>query len=220
MTRINHDEVKPIHRPKSSTDLQTAAIRFNPMIVVSYGCFLYPAVNALGQLSKGLQASGRPDGMCKGSGHGTQVYGRSAEIGDKFAIMYAYFSPKQQTFLEQKHRFGWDYAIVWIASPTATKFLAVTAGWNKMSYKFRPGEKVGESVKIELGQLDASGRLFLGISEKEGGQPLPLIMWDQLPPAASCSLNHARWVKNKKMPLSDERFHHLLEKAWPFGVKK
>uniref|UniRef100_M4BKV0 Nep1-like protein n=1 Tax=Hyaloperonospora arabidopsidis (strain Emoy2) TaxID=559515 RepID=M4BKV0_HYAAE len=198
------------------TEPQRAAVRFNPTVVVSYGCYLYPAVNALGQISKGLQNSGWPSGMCKGSGHGTQVYGRSTWIKGKFAIMYAYFSPKQQTTHGQNHRYGRDYAIVWLATPKAMTFLAVAVGWNEMSYKFKPGEKVGESVKIEFGH-HGGDRLILGISEKEGGKRLPLIMWEQLPFAARCSLNHARWIYDKeKMPLSDERFQHLLNKAWPF----
>ncbi|KAG1710604.1 hypothetical protein DVH05_013328 [Phytophthora capsici] len=75
--KIGHDEVVPFKQPEPVTIAEKAAIKFKPQLHISNGCHAYPAVNIGGQTSGGLKTTGAPSAGCKGSGWGSQVYGRS-----------------------------------------------------------------------------------------------------------------------------------------------
>ncbi|OWZ06005.1 Necrosis inducing protein NPP1 [Phytophthora megakarya] len=99
---INYDKVQPFAQPKPITDAEMAAVKFKPSLAVKAGCHPYPVVNAAGDTSAGLKGTGSSDGECKGSPLGSQVYSRSTWYEDKWAIMYAWFFPKDiQEFLSQ-----------------------------------------------------------------------------------------------------------------------
>ncbi|KAE8986329.1 hypothetical protein PR003_g23804 [Phytophthora rubi] len=74
---IDHDQVVPFAQPEASTISQKAAVKFKPQIHITNGCHPYPAVNEAGQTGGGLKPTGAPSSSCKGSGWGSQVYGRS-----------------------------------------------------------------------------------------------------------------------------------------------
>ncbi|KAE8998121.1 hypothetical protein PF005_g13660 [Phytophthora fragariae] len=113
---INHDKVQPFAQPAPVTVSEKAAIKFKPSLYIINGCHPYPAVNAAGETSGGLKASGKPNGDCKGSGLGSQVYGRAAWHKDLWAIMYAWYFPKEQGRSKGK-RHKWTAAVVWLDNP-------------------------------------------------------------------------------------------------------
>ncbi|KAE8988113.1 hypothetical protein PR003_g21217 [Phytophthora rubi] len=56
---------------------EKAAVKFKPSLQIIDGCHPYPAVNTAGETNGELKGSGKDDGDCKGSGLGSQVYGRA-----------------------------------------------------------------------------------------------------------------------------------------------
>ncbi|KAE8908793.1 hypothetical protein PF010_g23155 [Phytophthora fragariae] len=88
---IDHDQVVPFAQPKASTISQKAAVKFKPQIHITNGCHPYPAVNEAGQTGGGLKPTGAPSSSCKGSGWGSQVYGRSTWYSGRWAIMYSWY---------------------------------------------------------------------------------------------------------------------------------
>ncbi|EGZ08289.1 necrosis inducing-like protein NPP1 type, partial [Phytophthora sojae] len=117
---INHDEVQPFPELEPVGASEKAAVKFKPQLQISYGFHTYPAVRRDGAVSNGLKWGGKPDGECKGSAWGSQVYTRSDWYQGKWAIMYAWYFPKawQENDLIS-HRHLWLYIVVWIDNPEA-----------------------------------------------------------------------------------------------------
>ncbi|EGZ08179.1 hypothetical protein PHYSODRAFT_526695 [Phytophthora sojae] len=76
-SKIDHDKEQPFAQLAPVTATEKAAVRFKPSLEVVKGCHPYSAVNAAGETSAGLKGTDKPDGKCKGSILGSQVYGRA-----------------------------------------------------------------------------------------------------------------------------------------------
>ncbi|KAF4318865.1 hypothetical protein BBO99_00004172 [Phytophthora kernoviae] len=114
---ISHDQVVPFAQPEATTISEKAAVKFKPQIHVTNGCHPYPAVNSAGDTSGGLKPTGAPSGSCKGSGYGSQVYGRSTWYSGRWAIMYSWYFPKDSPSTGLGHRHDWEHVVVWIDNP-------------------------------------------------------------------------------------------------------
>jgi hypothetical protein len=211
---LGHDKVEAFVQPTPLTDAEKAAVRLNPTISISAGCFPYPAVNKLGQLGRGLKPTGKDNGKCKGSRHGSQVYGRAIKYKTKWLFAYAYYVPKIHAGAVLA-RHDWNAAIIWINHLNETEKIAGLVTMNhrvelSQRSKFESYVMDGDRVKLVLG----GPHLTLGVSSRNGGETLPLIMWEQLSNEARNALNCTKWGTDYKMPLADDVFHALVEKVW------
>ena len=127
---INHDEVKAFSQLDPETEAEKTAVRFNPTIVITRGCYPYAMVNEVGQTSKVFKPLGSHNGHCKGSGHGSQVYARSTKHADKLAIAYAYYSPKAQPHQRVWIRHAWNIAVVRINNSEGLEKVVVVTTTN------------------------------------------------------------------------------------------
>ncbi|KAL3671211.1 hypothetical protein V7S43_003143 [Phytophthora oleae] len=206
---IAYDQVKPfpMAQPSDSTVAEKAAIKFRPKLTVVNGCHPYPAVNAAGQVSNGLEVADPTGAACKGSKLGTQVYGRSAWFGRVWAIMYAWYFPDVTT--------DWEHVIVWTNNPNVTNqvVLAVTTSNSIGGYSSQvppdANMMVGKSVKVSYNNN------ALESTTKEGGAQ-NLILWHQLTAAAQEALNDDQNFDGVQVPVNDDYFLLNLGKAWPF----
>ncbi|POM61990.1 Necrosis inducing-like protein NPP1 type [Phytophthora palmivora] len=215
---IGHDQVAPFTQPDPVTISEKAAVKFKPQLHISNGCHPYPAVNEAGDTGGGLRNSGAPSGMCKGSGLGSQVYGRSGWHNDVWAIMYAWYFPKDMASSDLGHRHDWEHAVIWIDNPDVVepKILAVSvsshSGYSKKTEI--PADSInGTSVLINYESTwpyDHDLRFTT-----KGGEYQLLIMWEQLTDAAREALSSTDFGK-AVMPMTDFRFPGKLDKAWPF----
>ncbi|KUF89367.1 hypothetical protein AM588_10002207 [Phytophthora nicotianae] len=191
---IAYDQVEPFEmaQPSDATVTEKAAIKFRPKLHVVNGCHPYPAVNAAGQVSKGLQKADATDAECSGSKLGTQVYGRSAWFGRVWAIMYAWYFPDVSP--------DWEHVIVWTNNPNVTNqvILAVTTSdsTGKYSSQVPPDASMisGKSVKI------AYNNNALESTTKEAQE----------------ALNDDQSFGGVQVPVNDDYFLLNLGKAWPF----
>ncbi|KAE9266667.1 hypothetical protein PF008_g31558 [Phytophthora fragariae] len=118
---IDHDKVQPFAQPAPVTVSEKAAVKFKPSLQIFDGCHSYPAVNAAGETSGGLKGTGKPNGDCKGAPLGSQVYGRASWHKDLWAIMYAWYFPKEQGSSSKGKRHKWVSAVVWLDNPAIEK---------------------------------------------------------------------------------------------------
>ncbi|POM79666.1 LOW QUALITY PROTEIN: Hypothetical protein PHPALM_2604 [Phytophthora palmivora] len=216
--KIGHDEVVPFKQPVTVTIAEKAAVKFKPQLHISNGCHAYPAVNIAGQTSGGLKTSGAPSAGCKGSGWGSQAYGRSTWHNGVWAIMYAWYFPKDSPSTGLGHRHDWEHVVVWIDNPDVPepKILAVTpSAHSGYSAQVPPdADKVeGNSVKVNY---ESSWPINHALeSTTKGGDYQDLIMWHQLTDAARQGLQNTNFG-SANVPMKDGNFIGKLDKAWPF----
>uniref|UniRef100_A0AAV1V1J8 Uncharacterized protein n=1 Tax=Peronospora matthiolae TaxID=2874970 RepID=A0AAV1V1J8_9STRA len=217
---VGHDTLQPFPQPKPVTRLDVVAIKLKPKLFIVHGCHPYPAVNATGHTSNGLKTSGYADGHCKGSGHGSQVYGRATRFRSKWAIMYAWYFPKDAPDEESGQRHDWEHAIVWINNPKVKRpeiqAVSVSCG-KKFGYlkKVAPGPEVFDGTRLKMSYgADHKHDHRLGLTA-EKGEDQDLIMWEQLTDEARCAFDTILWT-NVMMPLNDAWYKHELKRAWPF----
>ncbi|OWZ18631.1 Necrosis inducing protein NPP1 [Phytophthora megakarya] len=215
---IDHDQVVPFAQPEATTISQKAAVKFKPQIHITNGCHPYPAVNEAGQTSGGLKPTGAPSSSCKGSGWGSQVYGRSTWYSGKWAIMYSWYFPKDSPSTGLGHRHDWEHVVVWIDNPdveTPTILAACPSAHSGYSKYMPPSSDSvdGSSVKVNYESHWPINHALDTTSK--GGDFEDLIMWDQLSDAARYALNTTDFGK-ANVPMNDGNFLTKLGNAWPF----
>ncbi|CAH0491553.1 unnamed protein product [Peronospora farinosa] len=133
--KINHDDIRPFHQPTAATLDEKAAVKFKPRLTIGpHLCHAYPVVSQEGYISGGLNPTGPSDGQCKGNRYASQVYGRAAWYKGKYAIMYAWYFPKEQ-IKDKGHRYGWQTCILWLNNP-ANKDPEILAVSLSLNYAF------------------------------------------------------------------------------------
>uniref|UniRef100_H3G938 Necrosis inducing-like protein NPP1 type n=1 Tax=Phytophthora ramorum TaxID=164328 RepID=H3G938_PHYRM len=216
--KIGHDEVVPFPQPEPVTISEKAAVRFKPEIHITNGCHPYPAVSEAGMTSGGLQATGGPSSKCKGSGWGSQMYGRSTWYSGVWAIMYTWYFPKDSPSTRLGHRHDWEHVVVWIDNPDVSNpiLLAVSPSAHSGYSKYVPpsADSVdGTSVKINY-ESHWPVNHALDTTSKSG-EFQDLIMWHQMSDAARLALNTTDFGK-AIMPMNDGSFLGKLAGAWPW----
>ncbi|CAI5720343.1 unnamed protein product [Hyaloperonospora brassicae] len=214
---IRHQDVKAFDQPDPQTVSDHAGVKFKSRLHVSDGCHSYPAVNDGGETSAGLKPTGPADGMCKGSGHGSQVYARSTWHRGKWAIMYAWYFPKDNG---QEERHDWEHVVVWLNNPAvANQTLEAVSLWDECysgySKLVPPTSDVMDVSSLKLNYGLVYGTRMLSFTTIRG-EFQPLITWTQLSVNARNALNGVVWGR-RPMPLSDSRFTEALDSAWPFA---
>ncbi|GMF16198.1 unnamed protein product [Phytophthora lilii] len=149
---IAHDSVVPFAQPTPTTTLQTVAVKFKPQIYINNGCHPYPAVNEDGNTSGGLAPTGSQSAGCKGSGYGSQIYGRAVEYEGVYAFMYSWYMPKDETLPGLGHRHDWEACVVWLDSLDSQNIVALSASAHSGYNVYYPPDSSyfdGDSAKIE-----------------------------------------------------------------------
>uniref|UniRef100_H3G7M7 Necrosis inducing-like protein NPP1 type n=1 Tax=Phytophthora ramorum TaxID=164328 RepID=H3G7M7_PHYRM len=191
---IDHDKVQPFAEPEPTTDSEKAAVKFKPQLLVTYGCYPYPAVQADGSVSAGLRGSGPADGECRGSSLGSQVYSRSDWYEDKWAIMYTWYLPKGRPTKYQRRHF-WETAVVWIDDPALANStilgVSLNYGWrSKEETPVAPRFLDGSSVKLNSYRGYGFPKPRLQFTQIDG-EFQDLITWEQLTEEARDALSTA-----------------------------
>eukprot|EP00644_Phytophthora_capsici_P019559 jgi/Phyca11/133546/e_gw1.547.4.1 len=113
---IDHDKVQPFAQPVPVTISEKAADKYKPQLEIYGSCVSFPAVNAAGDITGGLKGSEGTDG-CTKAPLGSQVYGRSAWYQDKWAMMFAWYFPKNFWEGRPKSRHLWANMVLWLDNP-------------------------------------------------------------------------------------------------------
>ncbi|EEY58307.1 NPP1-like protein [Phytophthora infestans T30-4] len=219
---IDHDKVQPFAQPQPITDVEKAAVKFKPSLAVMSGCHPYPAVNAAGETSAGLKGTGEPDGGCEGSELGSQVYSRSTWYEGRWAIMYAWYFPKdiQNGGLAKKGiRHDWVNVVVWlnnpaVAAPTILATSASTYGTRYVISKPPKSSDIIDGITAKLRYDEEGGEEWHTIFQFYGeGEFQDLIQWDQLTDAAREALQNTDFGDYVNVPFNDAYFETNLKAA-------
>ncbi|KAI9982240.1 hypothetical protein PInf_008135 [Phytophthora infestans] len=195
---IGHDQVKPFAQPQPVTISERAAIKFKPQIRISDVCHPYPAVNDAGETGGGLKTTRSPTAGCKGSGWGSQVYGRSTWHRDVWAIMYSWYFPKDSPMTGLGHRHDWEHVIVWINNPDVPN-PTILQSHRRHTVNYESTYPMNHATDITT----------------ETGEFQDLIMWDQMTEASRYALNTVSFG-DANVPMNEGNFVPKLDKAWPF----
>ena len=135
---IAHDAVVGFPQTVPSGTLGQLYLKYKPTLKVVNGCVPFPAVDAEGNVSYvglllltvpdakpvirgGLAPTGDPSGGCSSSVG--QVYARATTFNNQFAIMYAWFWPKDEPASGLGHRYDWESIVVWLSSESLSATL-------------------------------------------------------------------------------------------------
>ncbi|KAI9376107.1 necrosis inducing protein-domain-containing protein [Aspergillus egyptiacus] len=213
---INHDAVAGFPETVPSGTVGDVYLAYQPYLKVEGGCVPFPAVDADGNTSGGLNPSGAPSSDCSSSTG--QVYARSTMSSSSGsttgnAIMYSWYFPKDSPSTGLGHRHEWEGVIVWLADPASTSadnILAVCPSahgdWN-CDTSF---ELSGTHPLIRYHSVwPVNHQMDLG-SEVGGMQPL--VAWESLPEAARSALETTDFV-DATVPFKDATWEGNLGSA-------
>lgn len=210
---IDHDKVVGFSEVTPTNDSQKAAKTFQPFLKVYNGSVPFPAVDAQGNTSGGLQPTGSSNGQSsKSTG---QVYARSGWYNGVWAIMYAWYFPKDEASPSLGHRHDWEAAIVWIDNPAVAnpKVQSISYSQHGDFKNTAPtsSNMSGTHALIGYRSIWPLNHSLFSVTDIGGTQPL--INWEQLTPAAQTALNTTDFG-SANVPLNDSNFTNNLQKAW------
>ncbi|GMF32958.1 unnamed protein product [Phytophthora fragariaefolia] len=213
---IDHDQIVPFTQPVPTSTSQKTAVNFKPQLHITNGCHPYAAVDADGNTSGGLSPTGSSSAGCKGSGYGSQIYGRSAWYNGVWAIMYSWYFPKDSPASGFGHRHDWEHAVVWLNNPAVTspEILAVsTSAHSGYTVYYPPSSDYldGSSAKIDYYSVLLINHAFRMTSDT--GKTQELIMWDQLTDTARMALENTDFG-DANVPFKNANFETKLANAW------
>uniref|UniRef100_H3G6C6 Necrosis inducing-like protein NPP1 type n=1 Tax=Phytophthora ramorum TaxID=164328 RepID=H3G6C6_PHYRM len=179
------------------------------------GCHPYPVVDEDGNTSGGLAPTGSESAGCKGSGYGSQIYGRAVEYEGVYAFMYSWYMPKDETLPGLGHRHDWEACVVWLDSLDDQNIVALSASAHSGYNVYYPPSSSyfdGDSAKIEY----SSSYVVIDHSlsaTSTAGETQDLIMWDQLTDAARTALEDTDFG-SANVPFKEANFETKLGNAY------
>ncbi|KAF9694266.1 hypothetical protein EKO04_008081 [Ascochyta lentis] len=213
---VAHDSLKPIPTRVQSGVVGRAIERFAPLLHIAHGCQPYTAVDDAGNTSGGLQDTGNVSAGCRDQSKG-QLYARATWHKEKFAILYAWYFPKDQPNagnVAGGHRHDWESVVVWLDNPANEnpKILGGAASGHG-SYKTTDNpNRQGDNVLVEyftnfptnheLQFTDTVGKSYW-ISD-----------YDAMPTAEKDALASTTIFGNANVPFRPDNFEGNLDKAF------
>lgn len=187
---------------------------FQPYLEVFSGCVPFPAVDAAGNVSGGLEASGAMNGHCSSSPG--QVYVNMGQYRGECAVMYSWYFPKDQNVDgpgNRGHRHDWENIVVWLSScDNNARLNAVSYSDHAVYLKSTRPQTNSTHPLVAYQQnpfpLDHS---LVGTEIRGGMQPA--VSWVGMTPAARATLDAYDFGK-ANVPFNSKNFFNNLAKAY------
>ncbi|KAI0753398.1 necrosis inducing protein-domain-containing protein [Daedaleopsis nitida] len=207
---IAHDQVVGFPETVPNTNVGQLYLKYKPHLKVVNGCVPFPAVDAEGNTSGGLAPTGDPSGGCSSSTG--QVYARSASFNNAFAILYAWYMPKDEPSSGLGHRHDWEGIVVWIDDPNKAEptLLGVAASAHGDFDTTTSPNLSGTSPLIRYFSIFPVDHQ-LGFTSDVGGTQ-PLIAYESLTDAARNALETTDFGSANVL-FKDANFQNNLQKA-------
>ncbi|KAI3544546.1 necrosis inducing protein [Colletotrichum abscissum] len=211
---VGHDALSPLAQKVQDNAVGKAIARFNPLLHIAHGCQPYTAVDDAGDTSGGLKPSGSSTGGCRDTSKG-QTYARGTWHNDKYAIMYAWYFPKDMPndgVSTGSHRHDWESVVVWLNNPSVADptILGGAASGHGDYKKSTNPQREGDGVKVEyFTQLLLNHELQFTDTT---GKTYPVLEWDAMSTNMQTALNNTDFG-SANVPFKDENFTENLDKA-------
>ncbi|CAE7031546.1 hypothetical protein CFE70_004446 [Pyrenophora teres f. teres 0-1] len=205
---INHDAVVGFTEAVPGTLSGKLMLKYKPFLEVSNGCVPFPAVDAAGNTSGGLNPTGGSNSGCDESTG--QVYARAEEYNGVYCIMYSWYMPKDSPSTGLGHRHDWENVVVWLSSLSETATLRGVAISAHGDYDKNKAPKLQDTHPLIRYYSTFPLNHQLGSTDKVGKMQ-PLIAWGSLTPAARDALERTDFGAAEP-PFKDRNFqNHLAE---------
>ncbi|KAL1799085.1 hypothetical protein ACET3X_003122 [Alternaria dauci] len=213
---VPHDSLNPIQTRLQEGAIGRAILRFQPLLHIAHGCQPYTAVDDRGNTSGGLQDTGNVSAGCRDQNKG-QTYARAAWHRGKFAIMYAWYWPKDQPAAGNVvggHRHDWESVVVWLDNPANTnpRILGAAASGHGGFKPTTSPPTQGNNVKVEY---------FVEFPYNHAtqftntvGRTYWINDWDTMPNAAKQALTPSTLFRDANVPFRPDVFFSNLDKAF------
>ncbi|KAK4609359.1 NLP effector protein 10 [Fulvia fulva] len=206
---INHDAVAAFSETVPSGTVGNLYLKYKPYLRRESGCVPYPAVDADGNTSGGLNPSGSSTGDCLDSGG--QVYARATTHNGAYAIMYSWFWPKDSPSTGLGHRFDWESVVVWLSDESTSATLQGVAASAHGDYDTTTSPNLSGTRPLIRYYNIFPVNHQLGFTSTVGASQ-PLIAWESLPSAARAALEDTVFG-DANVPFKDANFQTNLGKA-------
>ncbi|KAG2420381.1 hypothetical protein HFD88_005182 [Aspergillus terreus] len=209
---IDHDKVVGFPETVPNGTTGDVYLAYQPLLYVVNGCVPFPAVDAEGNTNAGLNPSGGSSADCDSSTG--QIYVRGASSGDKYALMYSWYFPKDEPSTGLGHRHDWEGVIVWLSDASSTaadNILAVCpsahGGWDCSTDGYTLHGTQPLIKYYSVWPVDHQ----CGLTSTVGGSQ-PLIAWESLPQVARTALQNTDFGAGN-VPFKDGNFASNLGEA-------
>ncbi|KAL1582221.1 hypothetical protein WHR41_09071 [Cladosporium halotolerans] len=213
---VPHDSIAFIPESYRGGAEGNAIKRFEPYLHIAHGCASYPAVSASGQVGGGLQNSGGPSSGCN-DGRNGQTYVRGAFHNGRYAIMYAWYFPKDQISAggaNGGHRHDWESVVVWIDDPASANphvFGGAASGHGGFKTTTSPNMATGSSrLQVEYFTTFPTNHELQFTATS--GNDLAMIDYDTVSDAVRAAFDGYDWG-NANCPFNKGNFVNNLNKA-------
>ncbi|XP_014550634.1 hypothetical protein COCVIDRAFT_114971 [Bipolaris victoriae FI3] len=213
---VNHDSLNPIRTRLQPGAIGRAIERFQPLLHIAHGCQPYTAVDDNGNTSGGLQDTGSTDGGCRDRNKG-QTYARAAWHRGKFAIMYAWYWPKDQPIAGNVvggHRHDWESVVVWLDNPANAnpRILGAAASAHGNYQRTTSPPIQGNNVKVEYFTRFPLNHALQFTNTP--GRTYWINDWDAMPQASRAALTPGGLFGSANVPFRPDNFFSNLDRAF------
>ena len=218
---LPHDQVEKI-----TSGVSWKQSTWQPKLYKRRGCNAYAAVDAAGNYSGGLSATGSESGGCTHDGKG-QTYSR-AKCWDKSgreicALMYTWYFPKDMfmagsiPIANAGHRHDWENVIIWTDNNTFAGAGYSQHGDYEIHGKNSSSNLIsGKTLSVEYDR-DSGTHAIQPTSASNGTIHLG-VSWDRLPSAAKDTLVNHGWG-GAVFPLKDSSFLGYIRESIPDNLR-
>ncbi|OWZ20440.1 Necrosis inducing protein NPP1 [Phytophthora megakarya] len=213
---LAYDSVIPIPETEATTIEYSLALKFKPQLNIESGCRSYPAVDESGNTNKGLSVLSFR--KCDGPSLGSQIYGRATTYEDYYAIMYAWYFPRDRKGIIG-HRHGWEHVIIWLKRIGADKAKLEAASSSIKDGKYftvvPPTAKMVDGTSVKFQYKAQALSHYVNVTTVAGDLQ-DLVVWEDMPEAARAALNLNDFGK-ATVPFKTETFLDNIKDAYPWS---
>ncbi|KAK1593574.1 necrosis inducing protein [Colletotrichum navitas] len=208
---IGHDQVVGFPETVPAGLVGDLYLKYKPYLKVFNGCVPFPAVDAAGNTGGGLKTSGSSSGDCsKSTG---QVYARAGTYNGLYAIMYAYYMPKDSPSSGLGHRHDWENAVVWLSDMSESATIVGVSASAHGNYDAKSsGFDLTSDTHPRLGYESFWPLNHQMVFTSDTGGQQPLIAWESLTDAARTALQNTDFG-SANVPMKDGSFTNNLAEA-------
>lgn len=225
-THIDYESLKPLPQMIPSNSTGDLYKKYQPYLYINNGCHAYTAVDLHGQLSSGVAVSDSASDskVCSDPKMG-QVYVRSGKYKKTFAIMYAWYFPRDRTWVagmhnSAGHRFDWENVVVYLSSskPNA-KVIGVSpsahGGYKKYTADvFHFHDKTHPMVGYGQPADHVRNHQLLKADSGELGTLQPMVSWEMMNDQMRAAMNLPGAFDGCTSGVRDQDFGRFLEMAY------
>ncbi|KAK2042172.1 NPP1-domain-containing protein [Colletotrichum somersetense] len=221
-----HDEIAPFAQQAADGLPGELELQFKPALYDTMGCLPYPAVDADGFHSGGLEPTGDEGDGCRDPSKG-QVYSRVGTSNNRTAVLYSWYLPKMMRTNEYPSSRHWYLsAVVWLhtekCNATAADFTVAGVSYSLGEDAYSPNTKFQMPTLFATDAISnthpvvayrGQSSVYPAPSNVTDGLEMPLISWNKLPQPAVDQFNGAVY-QLARCPFQDANFQASLDTAF------